>query len=449
MLRIKNLHVKELLKGSSIAMGFRLFGMLSGYLFAAFVTRQFGMEAMGIFALSLTILEILTVIGKMGLDTAILRFSAVHFANGHMRAFRDVYVKSIMLGFPLVIVLAIGLYLGAGWISDLLFDKDVTGMLRLISLVLLFSVLHFLNSELIRGTRNIFLYQVFQRNMIYFLGFLILAASVYSDVFTFSPTPTGAYLFSMVLLTLISGIFCIRLVRKQPVKTETEAPEGEVTFKSLLDVSIPMLMASSMYLMMHWTDTLMLGYFRTEAEVGQYFIAMKIAMIANMVLLTVNVSATPKFAQLYEKDFRNFRHIVTKSTKMIFWATLPIVLFILLFDTFVLGLFGEGLEPARYAMLILVMGQFFSAISGSVANIMKMTGAHRTMQKFLLFVFIVNIVLNLVLIPRYGIEGAAIATAGSTILLNLLCVIYIYRRDRLLTIYLPFVTGKLNRKLSR
>jgi O-antigen/teichoic acid export membrane protein len=176
---------------------------------------------------------------------------------------------------------------------------------------------------------------------------------------------------------------------------------------------------------------------------------MKIAMIANMVLFTVITTATPKFAQLYEKDFKNFKQVVSKSTKLIFWGTLPIVLFIVLFDRFVLSLFGDDLEPARYAMLILVMGQFFSSISGSVVNIMKITGAHRTMQKFLFLVFALNIVLNYVLIPRYGIEGAALATAGSTILLNLLCVVYIFKRDRLLTIYLPLLTAKLNRRLSR
>ncbi len=75
-------HFAELIKGSGIAFVLRIVGIIAGYVFTLFVTRTLGAKAWGIFALSLVVLQIASVIGRLGMDTALLRFTAEYTAKG-------------------------------------------------------------------------------------------------------------------------------------------------------------------------------------------------------------------------------------------------------------------------------------------------------------------------------------------------------------------------------
>lgn len=79
--KLKDTHLKELLKGSSIAFIFRITGMLTGYMFTLLITRNFGAGVMGTFALSFTVLTVFSVLGRIGLDTALLRFVAEYLSQ--------------------------------------------------------------------------------------------------------------------------------------------------------------------------------------------------------------------------------------------------------------------------------------------------------------------------------------------------------------------------------
>ena len=77
----KDVHLKELLKGSSIAFVLRIIGIIAGYIFTLLITRGYGAEAMGVFALSFTLLQISSVIVKLKIDTALIKFVAGIYQN--------------------------------------------------------------------------------------------------------------------------------------------------------------------------------------------------------------------------------------------------------------------------------------------------------------------------------------------------------------------------------
>jgi len=118
---------------------------------------------------------------------------------------------------------------------------------------------------------------------------------------------------------------------------------------------------------------------------------------------------------------------VKHSTLLMFLTSLPVLIAILVFPSFLLGIFGEDFTAGKTALLILAFGQFFSTISGSVINILNMSNRQKTARNIIAICTFINVVLNLILIPIYGINGAAIATATSTILWNLASVLAIYR----------------------
>jgi len=197
-----------------------------------------------------------------------------------------------------------------------------------------------------------------------------------------------------------------------------------------------MMLSSSVLLLMAWSDTIMIGIFKTEADVGVYNVALKLAMITGIVLGAVNSIVAPKLSETFNNNkMVEFRKLIKQSTRIIFFSTLPILIILLLFPEFLLSFFGTEFVIAKTTLLILLIGQIVNAMSGSVGFILQMTGKEKAYQNILLLALVCNIVLNIVLIPIYGIEGAAIASAFSLLFWNLSSVFYIYKKYNVLTFF--------------
>jgi O-antigen/teichoic acid export membrane protein len=220
------------------------------------------------------------------------------------------------------------------------------------------------------------------------------------------------------------------------------------TLKDVLVVTLPLMLAQSVQLIMVWTDKLMIGNIMSTADVGIYGVAFKLSMFASVTLMAINSIAAPKFAEMYgEKDIEGLKKVVQKSTKMIFWSTLPLSIIFFLFPTFFLGIFGGEFKIGVTAFIILSVGMLISAFSGSVGNLLQMTGKQLVFMKILIVGAIINIGLNYLLIPENnpfselgisGINGAAVASMCSIIFWNLSMVLVVKKQFGFLTVYIPF-----------
>jgi O-antigen/teichoic acid export membrane protein len=205
-------------------------------------------------------------------------------------------------------------------------------------------------------------------------------------------------------------------------------------------VAGPLMLAASMGLILNWTDILMLGAMGSEVEVGQYSIAVRLAMLTTLMLRSVNAAVGPRFAEAWQRnDVKWLNKEVQHSNRMIFWSSLPILVMFVLAPDFFLGFFGDEFSAARIALMLLSVGMFVSSISGSVGVFMQMTGCHVAFQNISFITVFLNVGMNAVLIPLYGITGAAIASMLAMIFRNLFSVFFIYRKFGILTIYLPFM----------
>ena len=210
--------------------------------------------------------------------------------------------------------------------------------------------------------------------------------------------------------------------------------------KNILAISIPLMFAQSVQFIMAWTDKLMIGNMMTSQDVGIYHIAFKLSMFASIGLMAINSIAAPKFAELYAKqDFDGLKKVVNQSTKLIFWSTIPLVAIFFIFPEFLLGIFGDKFKIGVTAFIFLSCGRLISSFSGSVGNILQMTGNQNIYAKILFLGAILNVLLNLILIPRYGINGAAIASMCGLTVWNLSMVLVVKKKFGFYTFYIPFV----------
>tara|TARA_B100001142_G_scaffold251107_1_gene251330 strand:- start:212 stop:772 length:561 start_codon:yes stop_codon:yes gene_type:complete len=184
----------------------------------------------------------------------------------------------------------------------------------------------------------------------------------------------------------------------------------------------------------------MLGAMTTAENVGVYHTAFKLSMFAAVALMSINSIASPKFAEMFGKnDIEGLKKVVHQSTKMIFWTSVPLVTIFFIFPEFFLGLFGEEFKIGVTAFIFLSCGRLISSFSGSVGNILQMTGNQNIYASILLIGAVLNIVLNLILIPLYGINGAALASMSSLIVWNLSMVFVVKKKLGFYTFYIPFI----------
>jgi O-antigen/teichoic acid export membrane protein len=192
---------------------------------------------------------------------------------------------------------------------------------------------------------------------------------------------------------------------------------------------------------MSQTGVIMLGMFRSEQEVGYYSVAVKLATLTTFMLAAINSMSASKFSELFcTGQIDDLFFVAKKSAKLIFWTTTPILLCLVLFGKFIISiLFGKEFIAAFPAMIFLAIGQFANSISGSTGMFMNMTKHQKVFRNIMLLATIINIVVNLLLIPSVGIIGAGIAAMVSTGFWNSVTLLYIKRTYGKLVGYVPFL----------
>jgi O-antigen/teichoic acid export membrane protein len=168
------------------------------------------------------------------------------------------------------------------------------------------------------------------------------------------------------------------------------------------------------------------------------------ATLTSFILSAINSMAGPKFADLFHGGkMEELFILVRKSARLIFWTTIPMLIFLVVFGQMVLSfLFGAEYKAAYGTMLIVMFGQFVNCVSGSTGIFMNMTGQ----QKYLLFIMIaaaiINVVLNLTLTPSYGIMGAGTAAMVSVSFWNICALYFIKSKYGIFVGYLPWFGGR-------
>jgi len=428
----QDIHFKELIKESSGALALKVAGVIFGYIYTLIITRTLGAEAMGFFALSLTLIMVFSVISKLGFDNALLRFVAEYTIQDKQNIVADIYVKVIKIVIPICILLSIAVYFSADFIAGSIFNKShLADYFRIASLGILPTAILFINANSLRGLKKIILFAMFESPAKFIFSILVLTPLLY--FFHYEGLPVIAYVVSLYIVAILST-----WVWKKNINLNVPS-NHDFSIKKILQVSLPMLFSSSLMLIMGWTDIIILGIFKSEFDIGVYYVAFKIATITNFTLYAINSIAAVKFAEFYgQGKIDELKKIIHKSTTLIFWTSFPILLVIVLAPSFILGIFGNEFKTGTIALLILVLGQFVNAASGSVDNLLQMTGRQVAMQNLILIATVLNVFLNFMLIPKFGINGAALASAISISCWNISAVVYIRYSLGILTIYIPF-----------
>jgi O-antigen/teichoic acid export membrane protein len=425
----------ELFKKGGLSFLIRIGGQVMGFLLTLIIAHYFGAKGLGDYVLSIVVLRIFTLFSKLGVDTFSIRFIA-SFAKQEkwksIQLFRNKIVRLLSIS---SLIFSLLMYYFSEDIANLVHAKvEHVRLNAFFVLPMAFFMLHY---QSLRGLKKIaefsFFYRMAQAT------FSIISIFIITQFFEDGNVPVYAYLSSLAIVSLLAFIVFFNSYNKIKRISDDEQIE-ELKYSEILKVSIPLMFAQSVQFIMAWTDKLMLGNMMGSEEVGIYFTAFKLSMFASIALMAINSIASPKFAELYgKKDFDGLKKVAHQSSKMIFLATLPLVLVFFVFPEFLLGLFGEEFKVGVKAFVFLSFGKLISSLSGSVGNILQMTGKQVIFMNVLFVGAIVNVLLNFFLIPKFGINGAALASMISLTMWNLIMVYFVKREFGFYTFYIPFL----------
>jgi O-antigen/teichoic acid export membrane protein len=425
----------ELFKKGGLSFLIRIGGLVMGFLLTLIIAHYFGAKGLGDYVLSIVVLRIFTLFSKLGVDTFSIRFIASFAKQDKWKSIQLFRNKIIRLLSISSLIFSLLMYYFSEDIANLVHAKvEHVRLNAFFVLPMAFFMLHY---QSLRGLKKIAEFSFFLRMAQ--ATFSIISIFIITQFFVDRNVPVYAYLSSLAIVSLLAFIVFFNSYNKIKRISDDEQIE-ELKYSEILKVSIPLMFAQSVQFIMAWTDKLMIGNMMGSEEVGIYFTAFKLSMFASIALMAINSIASPKFAELYgKKDFDGLKKVAHQSSKMIFLATLPLVLVFFVFPEFLLGLFGEEFKVGVKAFVFLSFGKLISSLSGSVGNILQMTGKQVIFMNVLFVGAIVNVLLNFFLIPKFGINGAALASMISLSMWNLIMVYFVKREFGFYTFYIPFL----------
>ncbi len=426
---------REIIGGGAGNFSIRVLGIIVGYFFIFLISRLYGPDVLGAYTLSVTVLMIFTVIGRMGMDTAIVKHFAQSAQNNRSDIIKEVYIKTLYVIIPVGLILSVILYLSADIIAVNVFHKPrLIPYLKVMSFAVLPMVMRYITSECYRGLRKFTLY-AYSQNVSYFLyGSVILGGL--SLFMNNDLVPNIAYTISLIILMISASVMVYKRINQG-----TTVRSDQHTVSSLVLFALPMMLTGSLVLISGWINTIILGIYESESTVGIYSVVLKISTLTSFVLLSINSISAPRFAQLHAAgDIKELKNYTSKTASVIFFTTLPVFIFIIIFRKYLLLIFGETFELGSGALLIVMAGQFFNFFAGSVGHYLNMTGYQKQMRNIVAFSAGINIFLCYILIPKYGIMGSAIANAAFMATWNLIAMIYIKQKFGVRTYFWPLKT---------
>lgn len=410
-------HHHEIVRGGVSAFTTRLIGMGFSYLFAVLVARMYGAAGTGMYNLSQSLMNFLASITKLGSDTLMTRYGAQYNAQKKFGWIKDLYNKSLLVSVPLAIIFSIAVYFLAPWIAQEVFKKDdpeVARAFRIATVALLPVTIFNISNGGLRGLKQIQIYSLLQNVSNFLFGCIIITVLFFVSDDLLVPVIT--YVSFITITGLLAGYFFLKYSNYGSTKVE----EG-LDFNEKFWIGFSLFVASLASLVRGYADTFILGRYATIADVGVYRTAFKVATIARIALTAFLVPAAPKFAELFSQGkMKELGQSAQFATKIIFWCSAPILAGVIILSPFIMGIFGKEFLAGTEALIILSIGQFINAATGPVSNILMMTGRQKLNRNLMVGTTILAIILDLILIPRFGIVGAACVNTFGVILMNMI-----------------------------
>lgn len=422
-------YVNQIFRQSGIYFLGMLFTTGVGFFFKVYIARELGAEALGIYAMGLSIVTIVSGFSGLGLGRSGIRFISQYKANGHWYFLRAYLQRTTLITLTMGLLLALLVYLFRHSISAIIFQiPEGTDYIGWFAILIFLSSLHGLMEAYAQGFQNVGKQTIIGS----FIKFPVkIAATV--GLLALGYGLTG-YIIGEMVATLVSLILFLLLIWKitpspvKAIKSINKIPWD----KNLLSLTGVFLGLKILAMFSGEIDNLVLGGFMSPADVGVYSIAMTLGGFIFILLRSLNTVFAPIISELYTLGKQDeMKRIYYAATRWITLLSAPIAISLMAAGSSFLKIFGEEFTNGSTALFIIAAGYLINVSFGPIGMIAQMTGMEKPLFRYQIMSQVLSLVLFWVLIPLFGLIGAATAISVNNILSNILIALVIKKHRNL------------------
>jgi O-antigen/teichoic acid export membrane protein len=418
-------HLLKTFAKSSLIILFGVFlSKIFTYLYKGAIARAFNPEVYGMFSLAVIVAGVFLSFSSLGLQNGILRYIA--FYRGKDKKDRITYLFRIALSvvIPFSIVAGVIMFLTSDLIATSIFhNPNLSIFLKWFALFIPLSSIGGLFHVAIQAYEKVSWYS--------FIGNILVTSVqlIFLFIFLFFDLKNLAVIFSYLLgalsVFIVSWLVCKVKISELFIKPRLEKKIKKELIKKLFSYSCPIMFFGFAVFVFSWIDSFMIGYFQTISDVGIYNAAITLSLLLGVIPSLFLQFFIPVITREYSKgNFSLIKDLSKQVNKWIFLLNLPLLIILLFFPGAVLNvLFGSDYLGAKNVLRLLSIGVFTYYLSSISENILLVIEKSKITLLNLIIASTLNVCLNFLFIPKYGINGAAFATMISYFAWSLLLII--------------------------
>jgi O-antigen/teichoic acid export membrane protein len=399
-------------------------GSVVGLVLAAVVGRRLGTDGAGTYFLVVAVFMIVSNVAELGADTGLVRFVAAARATGRPQDVPHLLVVAVR---PVLVVGAA--VVAAAWVWTLVApdarpDVPATFVVGAAAVAVL-SSLTAVMLALTRGLGDVLSYPLLQSVLLPILRLLAVVAVVRAGGGALAVVT--AWMAPVVLVLGLATAVALTLtvrhcggLRRRP----DPSPEQQGLTRRFWTFSATRGVSAAVEIMLEWVDVLLVGLLTSAEAAGVYAVVTRCARAGEVVQQAARVAVGPQVSSALARGaLHEAREIYGLVTAAMIWMSWPFFIVLAVFPDAVLAIFGRGFDDGATSLTVLAVAMGLATAAGTVQTILLMGGRSSWQLADKSAALAVNVVLNLLLVPAWGIEGAAVAWAV-TILLDTALVVY-------------------------
>ena len=392
-----------------------IFAAVFGYSFKVYLARTLGAEALGLYALGMTIISFLGIINVLGLPEAAVRFVALYSASQKFQELRAVLWNGswILLATNLIFS---GILLKAGpWIATHFYHSpQLVRYLPLFALIMITSALTHYFGNVVAGYREVGRRTIITKFVAspVAMALTVLLVSLGTGLAGYLAAQIGSAVCVMVLLFSL-------MWRLTPIAARSLDWKRLGIQREVWSFSAAMFGVGLMQFLMVQTDRVALGVYRNAHDVGIYAVAAALVTYETIILQSVNQIFAPVIADIHSRgDYLLLGRLFQTLTKWILGLTLPLAIVMVTFARPIMRMFGTDFEAGWSVLLIGTCGQLVNCGVGSVGFLLLMSGNERRLVRGQVVMAAVMVLLSFRLVPLWGAFGAMMSTSITSVGMN-------------------------------
>lgn len=405
-----------------------LIGAIGGRFLSVFgnilIARLLGPAIYGIYAIGWTLVRFFSLVIPLGMDRAILRF-APRYLQKDSAGLKGLLANVNRISLGSGVITGILFFTLAPWLATSIYHQpELITVFRFFAFAFPLISLLVVAAAATRTTRQIH-YSVW----LYDLGQPLLGLAMIIAFFLLGFGLNGVVLAEVISLGC-AAIATVFVLGKVFPDTKGITTRYEIKSRELLSYSIPAMLGGAFSVYILWLDRIFVGLFLPTYENGIYTAISQISTVFMVISSGISPIVVPLFAQYHHSGEKGkLEEVYRISTKWGVYISIPILAVLLVSPVSSLQLiFGQEYSSGAVPFLILLGGQIINLVTGSVNPLLIMTDNQKVLMRVSLIALILEIILLVILIPLWGLIGAAISTSTCLSLLYLYELIWVKKK---------------------